>query len=138
MTMELEQSKESEETALSVPSMQRQIQDAQRGNNKDNKGDDDGVDDYEYDDPNDPYLQKITVKSIRTSDGSEVVIQVQWLEDETTKLELSTRLEEGAMAPLFSGAEWSGTRIWHAAITMVHILSLQYSSKRPTSNTFGT
>jgi hypothetical protein len=69
-------------TALSAPSMQRQ----------DNNEGDDGVDDYEYDDPNDPYLQKITVKLIRTSDGSEVVIQVQRLEDETTELELSTRL----------------------------------------------
>ncbi len=72
---------------------------------QDNNEGDDGVDDNEYDDPNYPYLQKITVKSIRTSDGSEVVIQVQWLEDETTKLELSTRLEEGAMAPVQNGLE---------------------------------
>ena len=133
MTMELEQSKESEETALSVPSMQRQIQDAQRGNNKDNKAGDDGVDDYEYDDPNDPYLQMINFKSIRTNDGLEVAIQVQWLNDKTTKLELSTLLEEGDMAPLFSGAQWAGTRVWHAAIAMVHFLSQEYSNKLPTA-----
>ena len=95
--------------------------------------DDDEVDDYEYDDPNDPYLQKINFKSIRTKDGLEVGIQVQWLDDETTKLELSTLLEEGDMAPLFAGAQWAGTRVWHAAIAMVHFLALEYSNKLPTA-----
>lgn len=64
------------------------------GNHEDNKESDDGVDDYdyEYDDPNDPYLQKLRSTSRRTSYGLEVVaIHVQWLNDETTKLlELST------------------------------------------------
>ena len=99
----------------------------------DNDNKDLPVDDYENDDPNDPYLQMINFKSIRTNDGLEVGIQVQWLDDETTKLELSTLLEEADMAPLFAGAQWAGTRVWHAAIAMVHFLAKEYSNKLPTA-----
>lgn len=91
-------------------------------------GSDDEIDDYEYDDPNDPYLQKINFKSIRTNDGLETAIQVQWLDDETTKLYLSTVLEEADMAPIFAGAQWAGTRVWHAAIAMVHYLTQEQQS----------
>lgn len=136
--MTTEQSEPSNATALPAPSMQQhpQIPMNQKGDNDedDNKKEsEDVIDDYEYDDPNDPYLQMINFKSIRTSDGLEVAIQVQWLNDETTRLELSTLLEEGDMAPLFSGAQWAGTRVWHAAIAMVHYLTQNYSHELPTA-----
>ncbi|KAI2504214.1 lysine methyltransferase [Fragilaria crotonensis] len=126
-------------TALPAPSMQQHPQIPMNQKDDDDKevdkkeSEDGVVDDYEYDDPNDPYLQMINFKSIRTSDGLEVAIQVQWLNDETTRLELSTLLEEGDMAPLFSGAQWAGTRVWHAAIAMVHYLTQNYSHELPTA-----
>ena len=92
--------------------------------------DDDDVD-YEYDDPNDAYLQKINFKSIRTNGGLETAIEVQWLDELKTKLHISTLLEEKDIAPLFAGAQWAGTRVWHAAIAMFEYLSNEYSDILP-------
>jgi len=41
-------------------------------------------------------------------------------------LQLSTLLEEQDIAPIFSGAEWAGTRVWHAAI---RLLDYMYNEK---------
>lgn len=84
--------------------------------------DEDSDIDQNYDDPDDPYNQMINFKSIRTNIGLETAIEVQWKDDATTKLHLSTLLQEEEIAPLFAGAQWAGTRVWHAAIAMVKYL----------------
>jgi hypothetical protein len=90
------------------------------------KDDDDDNNNYEEYDPNDIYLQMIRFRSIRNIDGLETAIEVQWRDDETTKLHLSTKLLEGDLAPLFDGAQWAGTRVWHAAIAMIHYVVTSY------------
>jgi hypothetical protein len=72
---------------------------------------------------NDVYLQMIDFKSLRAPDGLETAISVQW---EGHVLLLSTLLEEDDLAPLFAGAQWAGTRVWHAAIAMVKYLVENY------------
>ena len=40
-------------------------------------------------------------------------------------LRVSTLLEEQDIAPLFSGAEWAGTRVWHAAVRAIEFMYLK-------------
>mmetsp|Transcript_2160 Transcript_2160/g.2933 ORF Transcript_2160/g.2933 Transcript_2160/m.2933 type:complete len:274 (-) Transcript_2160:400-1221(-) len=44
-------------------------------------------------------------------------------------LQLSTLLEEQDIAPIFSGAEWAGTRVWHAAIRLIDYMYNEKFSK---------
>jgi len=44
-------------------------------------------------------------------------------------LRISTLLEPDSLAPLFSGAEWAGTRVWHAAIRAMQYLDIHYSEQ---------
>mmetsp|Transcript_21582 Transcript_21582/g.31924 ORF Transcript_21582/g.31924 Transcript_21582/m.31924 type:complete len:265 (+) Transcript_21582:104-898(+) len=71
---------------------------------------------------NDPYLEKIDFKSFRDADDLETAISVQWHHSMSRSLYLSTVLEQSELAPLFAGAQWAGTRVWHAAIAMIEYL----------------
>jgi predicted nicotinamide N-methyase len=77
-------------------------------------------DDDDDNDENDEYLQLVNFQSIRTPSGLETGITVQW--PGLSQLNLSTLLEQDDLAPLFAGAQWAGTRVWHAAICMVKYL----------------
>lgn len=71
----------------------------------------------------------IRVKSIRTRDNVEEAIVVDWkrsTKQQHRALRLSTLLEPHQLAPLFSGIEWAGTRLWDAAIECIHYLYDQY------------
>jgi predicted nicotinamide N-methyase len=78
--------------------------------------------DYDDADDNDPYLRMIQFQSIRNSDGLEEAISVQWHENMKYPLRLSTLLQPEDLAPLFAGAQWAGTRVWHASIAAVQYL----------------
>ena len=74
-------------------------------------------------DENDPYLQMIQFESIRNPDKLEEAISVQWHESMSQPLLLSTLLQPDDLAPLFAGAQWAGTRVWHAAIASIHYIT---------------
>lgn len=59
------------------------------------------------------------VQSIRSRTGLEIGLRVNWPNLEP--FELTTKLTETAMAPLFHGTQWAGTRLWQAAV-----VGLQY------------
>lgn len=59
------------------------------------------------------------VESIRSRTGLEIGLRVNWPDLEP--FELTTKLTEQAMAPLFHGTQWAGTRLWRAAV-----VGLQY------------
>lgn len=77
-------------------------------------------------DENDEYLKRIHFQSIRASHGLETAISVQW-DGMESPIILSTLLEEDDLAPLFAGAQWAGTRVWHAAIAMIQYLTTKYT-----------
>jgi hypothetical protein len=73
----------------------------------------------------------IRVKSIRTKDNVEEAIIVEWkppgtLQQEKRVIRLSTLLEPHQLAPLFSGGEWAGTRLWDASVECIHYLYGHY------------
>jgi Lysine methyltransferase len=114
----------SEEETSSAVSSRLEIQnDIDRDRNID---DNSNYDEEDHDDSNDIYLQMIQFRSIRNHDGLETAIEVQWQDDETTKMHLSTKLQEGDLAPLFDGAQWAGTRVWNAAIAMIQYVVSSY------------
>jgi len=73
-------------------------------------------------DSSDPYLERINFRSFRDSEDLETAISVQWHRDMDRPLHISTLLEQDSLAPLFAGAQWAGTRVWHAAIAMIQYL----------------
>jgi Lysine methyltransferase len=68
-------------------------------------------------------------------DGVEIGLIVNWPTIEP--LQLSTRLSESSMVPLFDGTGWAGTRVWKAALLAVKYMEQEYlsssSSNRPLS-----
>ena len=66
----------------------------------------------------------LDLQSIRNTNMLEESILVHWKypPDATSTIRISTLLEPDAMAPLFSGAEWAGTRVWDAAVECIHYL----------------
>lgn len=84
------------------------------------------VEEEEDEDENDEYMRKISFQSIRSNDGLEVAISVQW-DGMKAPLHIDTLLEEDDLAPLFAGAQWAGTRVWHAAIAMTDFLVKHHS-----------
>jgi Lysine methyltransferase len=69
-------------------------------------------------------------------DGVEIGLIVNWPTLEP--LQLSTRLSESSMVPLFDGTGWAGTRVWKAALLAVKYMEQEYlstssSSDRPLS-----
>lgn len=85
---------------------------------QDNDSDTDSID------SNDEYMKMIQFESIRNKDGLEEAISVQWHSTtaDTKPLLISTLLEPNDLAPLFDGAGWAGTRVWHAAIAAIQYL----------------
>lgn len=73
-------------------------------------------------DEDDSYLKLIQFESIRNADGLEEAICVQWHRGMTKSLRLSTLLQPHELAPLFAGAQWAGTRVWHAAIAAIRYI----------------
>ena len=77
---------------------------------------------------NDSTLQSIQFQSVRDDNGLERGISFVWPSDPNArKITLSTLLEPGDLAPLFAGAQWAGTRVWHAAIHGMYYMERQYS-----------
>jgi len=64
--------------------------------------------------------------SVRTKTGLEVGIRVQW--PDVKPFTLSTCLSSDAIAPLFHGTQWAGTRIWQAAVVALQYLLQQRTS----------
>lgn len=75
-----------------------------------------------------------SITSIRNSDKLELGLTLKL---PAKQLNVSTLLGEADLAPIFSGAEWAGTRLWHAAIFMISYLHTHYhEAKRiPPSST---
>ena len=71
---------------------------------------------------NDPYLKMIQFRSIRNRDRLEEAVSVQWHTNTTKPLLVSTLLQPDDLVPLFDGAGWAGTRVWHAAIAAIQYL----------------
>lgn len=110
-----------------------------------------GFQDNEVDDDDDDEYYADRFESVRTPTGLEIGLRVTWpLEvnnpSSTTsnddngpaesspipprtvvRLNLSTCLPETALAPLFDGTQWAGTRVWPAAIVATqYLLSLPH------------
>jgi hypothetical protein len=71
------------------------------------------------DDDEDSYSSEF-FESIRTSTGLEIGITVTW--PGVPPFEISTCLPEDAIAPMFHGTQWAGTRIWRAAVVALQYL----------------
>jgi Lysine methyltransferase len=64
-------------------------------------------------------------------DGVETALTVKWPTLPLHKsLHLSTQLPESAMAPLFDGTGWAGTRVWKAALLAVQYMEQEYLPKQ--------
>lgn len=79
-------------------------------------------------DDDDKYMEMINFASIRTINGLEEAITLQWPESDRA-LRLTTLLGQDDIAPLFAGAQWAGTRVWHAAVIMFQYLTENYKEK---------
>jgi hypothetical protein len=55
-------------------------------------------------------------------DSVEIGLVISWPPASPRVLELSTKLPEDAIAPLFDGTQWAGTRVWKAAIVALEYL----------------
>jgi hypothetical protein len=86
------------------------------------------IHDYEDSDNDDEYCSEY-VESIRSKTGLEIGCRVRWptatLPSSVVVLELSTCLPEEALAPMFHGTQWAGTRVWRAAIVAIQYLEQQ-------------
>jgi hypothetical protein len=65
-------------------------------------------------------------------DGVEIGLIVNWPTIEP--LQLSTRLSESSMVPLFDGTGWAGTRVWKAALLAVKYMEEEYLSSSTSLN----
>ena len=78
------------------------------------------------DDDDDDYCAD-RFESVRTSTGLEIGLRVTWpcTTTNVVRLNLSTCLPETALAPLFDGTQWAGTRVWPASVVALqYLLSL--------------
>ena len=55
-------------------------------------------------------------------DSVETGLVISWPPVSPKVIELSTRLSSDAIAPLFDGTQWAGTRVWKAAIVALEYL----------------
>ena len=70
--------------------------------------------------------------------GVEIGLTISW-PGSHRPLQLSTKLTEDRIAPLFDGTQWAGTRVWKAAVVALeYLLSLQLSSSTTTITTTTT
>jgi len=69
------------------------------------------------------------VESVRSSTGLEVGVRIKW-PGLASEIELSTRLEEQQIEPMFHGTAWAGTRVWRASVVMLqYLLSISSESE---------
>jgi hypothetical protein len=91
------------------------------------------VDNAVFNDPDDDDYENGLMESIRTETGLEIGCRIHWADsssssDTTTVLELSTVLPPSAMAPMFDGTQWAGTRLWRAAVVAIRYLEQHKAS----------
>ena len=55
----------------------------------------------------------------------ETGVEISW-PNSPRALQLTTKLEQEEIAPLFNGVQWAGTRIWKAAVLALEYLLEQY------------
>jgi predicted nicotinamide N-methyase len=83
-----------------------------------------GCDDIINEDDDDDYENGL-LESIRTDTGLEIGCRIHWASSSSNTvqlLELSTVLPSTAIAPIFDGTQWAGTRLWRAAIVAIRYL----------------
>jgi predicted nicotinamide N-methyase len=86
-----------------------------------------GGDDIINEDDDDDDYENGLLESIRTETGLEIGCRIHWAssnKNTTVQLELSTVLPSTAIAPIFDGTQWAGTRLWRAAIVAIRYLEL--------------
>uniref|UniRef100_A0A7S0AG38 Calmodulin-lysine N-methyltransferase n=1 Tax=Minutocellus polymorphus TaxID=265543 RepID=A0A7S0AG38_9STRA len=84
-------------------------------------------------DSNDTTMRTIQFQSLRDDNKLEQGISLVWPTDpESRTLALSTLLEPDDLAPLFAGAQWAGTRVWHAAIHGMFYMEKEYGTEMAT------
>lgn len=94
--------------------------------------------DYDDDDNDDDEYCSQYVESIRSKTGLEIGCRIHWPtgpppHNQTATLELSTCLSEEALAPMFHGTQWAGTRVWRAAIVAIQYLEHHQQQQSPSS-----
>ena len=92
---------------------------------------DEDEDDYSLGsvDSNDTTMRTIQFQSLRDDNKLEQGISLVWPTDPDSRtLTLSTLLEPDDLAPLFAGAQWAGTRVWHAAIHGMFYMEKEYDA----------
>jgi len=71
-----------------------------------------------------------SINSVRNSDKLEIGlrVKVKVLKENGggSQLDVSTLLTPDDLAPIFSGAEWAGTRLWYAAIVTINFIYTNY------------
>ena len=67
-------------------------------------------------------------ESIRTPTGLEIGCKIDW--PGSTHLQLTTTLPETAIAPMFDGTQWAGTRIWRASLVCLHYVLEEIRANR--------
>jgi len=84
-------------------------------------------------DSNDTTMRTIQFQSLRDDSKLEQGISLVWPTDPRCRtLSLSTLLEPDDLAPLFAGAQWAGTRVWHAAIHGMFYMEKEYNADAST------
>ena len=84
-------------------------------------------------DSDDTTMRTIQFHSLRDDNKLEQGISLVWPTDpESRTLTLSTLLEPDDLAPLFAGAQWAGTRVWHAAIHGMFYMEKEYGTEMAT------
>ena len=97
-------------------------------NNNNNNNDDELV---EFDDEDEFVDQFLTSE---WKDSVEIGLTVSW-PSLTQTLHLSTQLPETAIAPLFDGTQWAGTRVWKAALLAFQYLEQQQQQQNSITGT---
>ena len=84
-------------------------------------------------DSDDTTMRTIQFHSLRDDNKLEQGISLVWPTDpESRTLTLSTLLEPDDLAPLFAGAQWAGTSVWHAAIHGMFYMEKEYGTEMAT------
>jgi len=109
---------------------------AQRADEKSANDECDGdEDDYSLGsvDSDDTTMKTIQFQSLRDGHKLENGISLVWPTDPKSRsLALTTLLEPDELAPLFAGAQWAGTRVWHAAIHGMFYMEKEYVAEMST------
>eukprot|EP00934_Nitzschia_sp_Nitz4_P007425 Nitzschia sp. Nitz4//scaffold108_size72880//14748//15632//NITZ4_005808-RA/size72880-processed-gene-0.47-mRNA-1//-1//CDS//3329532648//7415//frame0 len=98
-------------------------------------------DDDESDDLSEATQEEFEFIESQWENSVEVGLKIQWPSisqpSKHRALHLSTKLEEDAIAPLFDGTQWAGTRVWKAAVVALEYL-LEHHDDPSTTGSDGT